>query len=109
MTQTDQAIIAIARSLAVALIEASYSRDPNDKREVARLQTELCAVVRQEDEGAREDSKRVQLRNQILGSLEEIATQHGADIATIRRASPFGPLGTALDLLTDTLNRGVTR
>ena len=48
MTQTDQAIIAIARSLAVALIEADYSRDPNDKREVARLQTELCAAVRQE-------------------------------------------------------------
>jgi len=48
MTQTDQAIIAIARSLAVALIEAGYSRNPNDKREVARLQTELCAAVRQE-------------------------------------------------------------
>jgi hypothetical protein len=48
MTQTDQILINIARSLAVALVEAGYSRDPNDKREVARLQTELCAAVRQD-------------------------------------------------------------
>jgi hypothetical protein len=48
MTQTDQILINIARSLAVALIEAGYSRNPDDKREVARLQTELCTAVRQE-------------------------------------------------------------
>jgi hypothetical protein len=56
---TDQAIITIARSLVAALAQAGYSRDPNDKREVMRLQTELCAAVRQEgldaNEAANED------------------------------------------------------
>jgi hypothetical protein len=45
---TDQTIAALARSLAAALAQVGYSRDPNDKREVMRLQTELCAAVRQE-------------------------------------------------------------
>jgi hypothetical protein len=54
MTQTDQAIIAIARSLAAALAQVGYSRDPDDKREVIRLQTELCAAVRQEEQDAKE-------------------------------------------------------
>jgi len=49
---TDQIIIAIARPLAAALAKAGHSRDPNDKREVARLQTELCAAIRQEEKDA---------------------------------------------------------
>jgi hypothetical protein len=48
-TMTDQTIIAIARPLAVALARAGYSRDPRDKQEVARLQSELCAAIRQEE------------------------------------------------------------
>jgi hypothetical protein len=52
---TDEAIVVIARSLAAALAQAGYSRNPNDKREVARLQTELCAAVRQEEQGAKSD------------------------------------------------------
>ena len=47
---TDQAIAAVARSLAAALIEAGYARSPDAKREVARLQTELCAALREEQE-----------------------------------------------------------
>jgi hypothetical protein len=54
---TDQAIITIARQLAAALAQVGYSRDPDDKREVMRLQTELCAAVRQEEQGAKEASK----------------------------------------------------
>jgi hypothetical protein len=49
---TDQAIASIARSLAVALAQAGYSRDVSDKREVMRLQSELCAAVRQEEPDA---------------------------------------------------------
>jgi hypothetical protein len=47
---SDVAIITIARSLAAALVRAGYDRNLDDKREVARLQTELCAAVRQEEE-----------------------------------------------------------
>jgi hypothetical protein len=54
---TDQAIASIARSLAAALAQVGYSRDPNDKREVMRLQTELCAAVRQEEQGGKEAAK----------------------------------------------------
>jgi len=54
---TDQAIAAIARQLAAALARVGYSRNPDDKREVMRLQTELCAVVRDEKPGGKEASK----------------------------------------------------
>jgi hypothetical protein len=47
---TDQAIAAVARSLAAALIEAGYARSPDAKREVARLQGALCAALRQEQD-----------------------------------------------------------
>ena len=49
---TDQVIAAAARSLAAALAQAGYTRNPDDKREVMRLQTELCAAVRQEEQHA---------------------------------------------------------
>ena len=52
---TDQVIAAAARSLAAALAQAGYSPDPDDRREVMRLQTELCAAVRQEQQGAKEE------------------------------------------------------
>jgi len=53
---TDQAIVAIARSLAAALAKAGYSRGATDKQEVRRLQTELCAAVRQEGADANGES-----------------------------------------------------
>jgi hypothetical protein len=54
---TDQTIAAIARSLATALAQAGYSRAPDDRREVKRLQTELCAAVRDEEPDAKEASR----------------------------------------------------
>ena len=63
MTMTDEAIIAIARPLAIAFAKWAYSRDPNDRREVFRLATELCAVT------DREEPSR-QLRNQVSDALE---------------------------------------
>jgi hypothetical protein len=50
---TDQTIVAIARSLAAALTDAGYTRNPKDRQEVARLQTELCAAIRQEEKNAK--------------------------------------------------------
>jgi hypothetical protein len=61
---TDQTIVAIARSLAAALSQAGYSRNPDDKREVMRLQTELCAAVRQEEQHAA-DTESAHVSNEI--------------------------------------------
>jgi hypothetical protein len=50
---TDQAIATIARLLAAALAQVGYSRHVSDRQEVARLQTELCAAVRLEEQEAK--------------------------------------------------------
>jgi len=50
---TDQTIAAIARALAIALAQVGYSRHVSDRQEVARLQTGLCAAVRQEEQEAK--------------------------------------------------------
>jgi hypothetical protein len=55
---TDQTIVAIARSLAAALADAGYTRNPKDRQEVARLQTELCAAVRQEEKDEERTNER---------------------------------------------------
>jgi hypothetical protein len=54
---TDQTIASIARSLAAALAQVGYTRNSDDKREVMRLQAELCAAVRDEEPAAKEASK----------------------------------------------------
>ena len=55
---TDQTIVAIARSLAAALADAGYSRKPEDRQAVARLQTELCAAIRQEEKDEERTNER---------------------------------------------------
>jgi len=44
----DRTIANIARFLAKALMDRAHSRSDDDVKTVARLQTELCAAVRQE-------------------------------------------------------------
>lgn len=48
MSDTD--IAAIARRLAEALAKFAYERDVESKKDVSRLQTELCSAVRLEQE-----------------------------------------------------------
>jgi hypothetical protein len=63
MTITDEAIVAIARPLAIAFAKWAHSRDPNDRREVFRIATELCTVIDREDPTC-------QLRSQVSDALE---------------------------------------
>jgi hypothetical protein len=63
MTITDEAIVAIARPLAIAFAKWAHSRDPNDRREVFRLATELCAAIDREDSS-------LQLRSRVSDALE---------------------------------------
>jgi hypothetical protein len=48
INETDIAMAKLARSLADALAKAGHSREPNDKLDVLRLQTELCRARRDE-------------------------------------------------------------
>jgi hypothetical protein len=52
----DETILAIARPLAQALSKFAHSRSAEDKKEVARLHTELCAEYRKEQEPRWESS-----------------------------------------------------
>jgi hypothetical protein len=45
---TDATIAAVGRRLARALARAAYGRDPESKRAVSLLQTELCQAAREE-------------------------------------------------------------
>lgn len=46
---SDTEIAAIGRNLAVALAKRGYERSTEASKEVARLQTELCAAVKNEE------------------------------------------------------------
>jgi len=45
---SDAELAGVARGLAQALMRFGKSREPGDKQEVLRLETELCAAVRAE-------------------------------------------------------------
>jgi hypothetical protein len=45
---SDATIAEIGRRLANALAKAGYERDPQSKKEVSMVQTELCQAVREE-------------------------------------------------------------
>jgi hypothetical protein len=62
---SNENILGIAREMAGALARAGYSKDPDDWREVRRLQTALCAEVRSEEKAAGESAERSMLREQI--------------------------------------------
>jgi hypothetical protein len=49
---SDQNIAAIARNLAKALYRRAHDRDLASVKEVAQLQTELCAAVHDEEDEA---------------------------------------------------------
>ena len=54
---SDASVALIARYLAIALNQAAYTRAPEDKKEVAQLQTELCAAVVAEREEKKKEEE----------------------------------------------------
>lgn len=56
---SDAAVLPIARALADALMECAHERSDAARKEVARLNMELCAAVRSEREPVTVDAETV--------------------------------------------------
>jgi hypothetical protein len=57
MTKSTDAMLAIARDLADALINFARDRRPDDQKEIARLHTELCKARWTELQPSQEETK----------------------------------------------------
>jgi hypothetical protein len=54
---SDARLAALARKLGVTLIRFAYDRRDDDRKQIAVLHTELCAMVRTEAEQLHADAK----------------------------------------------------